>query len=352
MKPNLILGEDDEMKNIRKRNDGRYEYRMTTINGIRKSIYAKTLDDLKIKIRKFKQTIKVSLKYDKTKLEKEKTSYKFNELITSWYEVFRKPKIKEKSQESWNNSINNNLIPHFKETNVKEITESQYQMFLNSLPNSRKKEIIFTHLKAFIRYLFAKGILKRDLTLNLSAGKYEKKERKSLNLSEQTKLLQYLNTSKYKNLFYTYLITGCRRSELLTIKKSDINFKENSLFIDGTKTQSAKRLIKISNEFKSILKNQCEKSKNEYLFENLNQDKITELVHKIFKKLNIEGSTHRLRHTAVTNMYYLGIKEKQIQQIVGHANVEITRNIYTHLDDKMTKKSILKLYNNLYPTFN
>ena len=33
---------------------------------------------------------------------------------------------------------------------------------------------------------------------------------------------------------------------------------------------------------------------------------------------------------------------------LGHEKIELTQNIYTHIDRTITKKDILKLYNNLY----
>lgn len=347
---NTFIG-DNEMKNIRKRNNNLYEYRKTDFTGKRISIYAKTLTELKEKIYLHKQKTKKLLRNNTQETQKEKTSYKFNDYILNWYETFRLPNLKEKSQESWNNSIKNYIIPYFKDYNIKNLTAQQCQKFLNGINASRTKEIIFIHLKAFLVYCFGEGLLKKDITKNLTVGKYKKQTRTALNIEEQGKLLQLLENHEYKILIYFYLITGCRRNEILEITKADINFQENSLYINGTKTSSAKRLIKISEEFKLMLKQICEESKTKYLFNNLYAKKISNLVTELLDKIGVKGSTHILRHTAVTNMYYLGIKEKQIQQIVGHANVSITRNIYTHLSPETTRNKLLKLYNNLYPTY-
>ena len=43
-------------------------------------------------------------------------------------------------------------------------------------------------------------------------------------------------------------------------------------------------------------------------------------------------SAHILRHTACTRLVESWLESKVLQYIMGHANVSVTLDIYTHLD--------------------
>ena len=45
---------------------------------------------------------------------------------------------------------------------------------------------------------------------------------------------------------------------------------------------------------------------------------------------------HILRHTYATKLYYAGVDLKTAQYLLGHSNIQITLEIYTHLDKLKT----------------
>lgn len=54
-------------------------------------------------------------------------------------------------------------------------------------------------------------------------------------------------------------------------------------------------------------------------------------------------TAHMLRHTFITNMYFAGIDTLTAKEQAGHADIETTLNIYTHLDNVYKKKEVSKL---------
>ena len=44
---------------------------------------------------------------------------------------------------------------------------------------------------------------------------------------------------------------------------------------------------------------------------------------------------HGLRHTYATRLFEKGISPKIIQEALGHSNISITLNIYTHISEKL-----------------
>jgi integrase len=48
---------------------------------------------------------------------------------------------------------------------------------------------------------------------------------------------------------------------------------------------------------------------------------------------------HTFRHNYATMLYYAGIDVKEAQKLLGHANIKVTLEIYTHLDEEKSNVS-------------
>lgn len=82
----------------------------------------------------------------------------------------------------------------------------------------------------------------------------------------------------------------------------------------------------------------------------LNKDKITYPYKKILKENNISNKKfHDLRHTYATRLFELGESPKTVQELLGHSNISITLNTYTHVLEDMKESAASKL-NDLYLT--
>ena len=57
-------------------------------------------------------------------------------------------------------------------------------------------------------------------------------------------------------------------------------------------------------------------------------------------------SAHILRHTACTRLAESGLEPKELQYIMGHANVSITLDVYTHLDFSQIQKKMEEVQEN------
>ena len=139
---------------------------------------------------------------------------------------------------------------------------------------------------------------------------------------------------------------GWRRTEAKNVTIEDIDFENNSIYINGTKTKSAKRYVPISDKFKNILKENFDKMfKKDISY-------YSKTFCNYLKMLNIKKhKLHDLRHTFSTNLYYLKVQDKERQYYLGHTSIAMTNDIYTHLDPNITKEQILNLYKDLYPKF-
>lgn len=159
---------------------------------------------------------------------------------------------------------------------------------------------------------------------------------------------------------------GFRRSEVIGLKWSAIDFENDTITIDHTitqsngkliirdktKTKSSKRTLPLEPIVKSFLielkekqgknKELCGDSYNKDYLEYIcvdncgniiRPDYVTETFLKLLKRKNLKIIRfHDLRHTCASILLKNGANMKEIQAWLGHSNYNTTANLYAHLD--------------------
>lgn len=173
-------------------------------------------------------------------------------------------------------------------------------------------------------------------------------------LTEQ-EIKSLLNTpnKRYRTGNTQYLLirvaleTGMRISELINLKRSDINTITGQFMIVQSKGNKDRVSIFQQETLQEIIK-YWEKMnvESKYCFSNLNGGKLLDSnLRRSIKKLGIKSGIdrihfHLLRHTALTRMYGSTKDIRLIQQIAGHCDISTTM-IYTHISDVYIKEVLL-----------
>lgn len=326
--------EFDDMKNITKRTDGRWMGRKQ-IDGNTICIYAKTKSECKEKLTQAIQKPTIIKKQNKTKI-------KLIDFATTWFETYKKNQIGVKNQTNYLIVINKHLSKITK--SIQDITTFDLQTFFNNMPPTRMKEYALMVTKQIFKKAKELKLIKENPCDYIEKGKIQKRKIEWFNVEEQKLILNNLPTTKLGLIIKTLLLTGARPSELNGIKKSDI--KDCFLHIKGTKTSNAVRWVKISKSLQDELLSQP----NTEIF-NYSLKSLQNFFKTYTKSLNITGTLYKLRHTFASNLFYLGVPDKQRQYYMGHASAILTNDIYTTFDPTIAKKDILNLYKDLYPVF-
>lgn len=167
-----------------------------------------------------------------------------------------------------------------------------------------------------------------------------------LSKDEEKRLLEAISNHWIKPIVITALQTGMRKSEILDLKWSCINFEQR--YVDILQSKSGKpRQIPMSEKLYDVINSQLRI--NEYVFINpITKNKhsnINDVFPEFLKKANITNFTfHCLRHTVATRMVENCIDLTVVMEILGHSDIKTTMR-YAHPVPERKLKAI-KILNN------
>lgn len=244
------------------------------------------------------------------------------------------------------------------DVNIKEITKLEYEKKLNQyreIYSPRNIQLIKTIFNIFFKFIKSYYVPTFDVVLEFSLSKEDKfKERQKIKYIETNKIQEVLESITHpitKDFVTVQLLTGLRVGELLAITPEDIDIENKTLSVNKTKhasgiftspkTLSSIRTIEINDDTLKILMRYI--SASETVF-----DTNSATISYNLKKVSL--STHMFRHTHVALLVEAGVPIKVISERLGHANVDTTLSIYTHVTENM-KLDLRKKLNNLCADF-
>ena len=212
-------------------------------------------------------------------------------------------------------------------------------------------------IRSFYNYLLSMGIISNNIFNSIRNPKLEKKLPNYLSYEELGDILDSIDIStptgiRNRLLIEMFYATGCRVSELINIKMSDINFTNKSIRIMG---KGSKERIVYYGDYAQIylnmyLETEFNKDSN-YLFLNDKKDAMSVqdvevIIRYIVKDLALKThvTPHTLRHTFATHLLNNGADIKSVQELLGHASLNTT-GIYTHVSNERLKEVYLKTFN-------
>ena len=245
----------------------------------------------------------------------------------------------------------------------KEINKNHTEEYLNNLSkvnySENTKKRIFSSIKSFLNYAIEDNYISNFEIFNLKFKSSEELPDVLL-VSEVEKLINFYNHESFLSSRNITIIdfmysTGCRVSELCSLKISDIDLIEEFVRLQGK--GSKQRIVPIGSQLlinlnKYLeLRNSNPKIKSSYLFLSKNFKKIDRTaVFRLIKTtglqvgINSKIYPHTLRHSAATHMLEGGCDLRTVQEFLGHSSVSTTQ-IYT----KVTKDFLEEAFTDSHP---
>ncbi|ADK13128.1 MULTISPECIES: tyrosine-type recombinase/integrase [Clostridium] len=357
-------------------------------NRIRKTFYGKSKKDAEDKLQEYKNGLNSGLSndYDKLTLGNVCKLWLFEKIKNTV-----KPSTFERYEGVYRIYIKSSPLYPVK---LKELKSLDIQRYYNDLFNSGKSTSIIKNLdkllKSFFNYCIDEGYIVRNYCIGKSitipesnsVNENKKDDITVFTVDEQNQFINAVQDHRLKALFLLDLGTGLREGEILGLKWSDIDFENCTLsvkraikgvtLIEGTKrnyhlieqtpkTKNSIRTIPFPENLIPILeKHQLQQkeekikagpayTKNDYVFCTelglpIDPRNLRRSYERVLKNNNIPYKKfHSLRHTFATRLFENNVPLKTVQMLLGHSNINITANIYTHVMPPEKFKAIDKI---------
>jgi site-specific recombinase XerD len=178
--------------------------------------------------------------------------------------------------------------------------------------------------------------------------KPEKRIRQYIHEEDIKKAIKYiatyndnLNVQKIETVLYFLLYTGCRKSEVLNLKRDKFNFEKNNVQIYEQKLKREK-IIPFPSKFAPKLQDYFRSDREQINAFNMTEAQIDDLFGRIMSKyLGKHLSPHMLRHGSAKYLLNKGIELTCLQKILGHSDIKTTM-IYAEADEREIEKNYRK----------
>ena len=295
-----------------------------------------------------------------------------------WLETYKKPSLTEKSYLNYKRYVNNIIIPQIGGLRICEVTDVHLQKLLNSRAGKSYSDL--KHLRDTIKAMFRKA--RESRLINYDPAEFvimpiaQKGKRRSITEAERKHFLKAAENHHAGLMFKTMLYCGLRTGEVAALSWKDIDFKAHILNVVASmesgkdalkapKTAAGVRKIPIPDALYYDLQERCGEPFQPVFTQETTGNRHTEssrnkawksLVKamddsmgakwekveakdgkmRLKKVLSVVASDlvpYCLRHTYCTDLQAKGVSLKTASYLMGHTDISVTANIYTHITD-------------------
>ncbi len=212
-----------------------------------------------------------------------------------------------------------------------------------NLPTLRKFKVL---LGQMFEYAVIHEIITPDKNMATyvdikSAGNPNKMDRTPFNNEEILRLWKNKKCNEYISVILMLIYSGCRISELLNLKKTDVHLDEQWFHVRHAKTQAGIRAVPIADKTLDYFKHWYYKNDCDFL---LSTPESRKFVYRnyydsywkpLMEDLDMKHRPHDTRHTCISLLATAKVQPTIIKKIVGHSGTQsLTERVYTHLDIK------------------
>ena len=364
---------------IRKRSDGRFEWRYTdgidpkTGKLIRKSVYGQTWSECD---RKRRQIIAEKEQYGKVLSP---SSVTVEQWAQRWLDVYC-DQLKDSTKKDYASRIRNG-ISQIGKRKLKDLTNEDVQKWVNELSHDRKPKTVKNYhgvLHDALQTAVELGMIRKNPADNIILPKVGDYDMQTLPRTDVKLFLEALESDDCRRPIEFTLYTGLRISEVLGLTWSDVDIDagiitvRHQLYRQSQKEggqallispkngksrrvplpQQAVQLLRLQKQDQDIMKAGSYgiwKNPLDLVFTNpLGDAMVEQTVRKHCKKAfraigRDDMRFHDLRHTYAVYMIQSGVDYKTISGNMGHYSVSFTMDTYAHVTEEMERESAQKL---------
>ncbi|SFD31117.1 site-specific integrase [Ruminococcus albus] len=377
------------------RPDGRYRFTYTDVNGSTKDVYSWRLDK--------NDPLPKGKRKDLSLREKEKQIEQdmFNQIVSNGgnYTVLSlvekyvalKTGVRHSTEAGYKTVINLLKKDSFGQKRIDKVKLSDAKAWLIKLQQTDGKGYSSIHsIRGVLRPAFQMAenddlIRKNPFQFELATVVVnDSVTREAITRKQQRDYMKFIKEDKHFCKYYEGIFilfnTGLRISEFCGLTVSDIDFKKKRInverqlirtrqmeyIIEAPKTESGVRYVPMTDEVSKCFQSIIEKriiptkepnveghtgflflDKNDMPMVSLHWEKymqhIREKYNSIYRVPMPKITPHVCRHTFCSNMAKSGMNPKTLQYIMGHSDISVTLNTYTHVKIEDAENELSRL---------
>lgn len=303
----------------------------------------------------------------------------FGTWLNYWYRFYIKPKIRETTQGTYEDTIYLHIMPNLGDVPIDKLTHDDIQQFYITQKKSGRltrverfgpqlSDRTIRHFHIICHASLEKAVYEKWIESNPSTGcKIPPKKQREMQILSREELFRFLIQAKeegYYELFLLEIATGLRRGELLALQWSDLNTTTGELRINKQwvcvkgkktisepKTKASIRTIVLPTPVVNVLTSMKNHSTSSWMFPSpvksdspLDPTALGRRFRLILQHANCTPIRfHDMRHTFATNALQSGMDVKTLSSIIGHVSTATTLNVYSHITDEMQRHAAAKL---------
>ena len=315
--------------------------------------------------------------------------------LERWLLDYCKSNLSPRGYERYESIVWVHLVPNIGNITLTQLKPEHLQRLYTDKLNEGKSPLtvkyIHTVIHKALQTALKWGLLNRNAANGVDIPKAHHKDMQVWDDFEVRHFLEAIKDSEYFPLFYTALFTGARRSELLALRWSDIDFlfcqmsisrslhhlKDGSYIFTEPKSAKSKRTIALSPDAIHVLREH--QARQEVKWATIG--KLLTNNDLVFSALRYVGNTveakplcpntvsrawtmlatkaglkairlHDARHTHATLMLKSGIHPKIVQERLGHASIQITLDTYSHVTPGLQEAAAARFDKLIFPKYN
>ena len=292
-----------------------------------------------------------------------------SEFLNRWLDDSVKDNVAHRTFHNYHSQVKNHINPMLGRVKLKNLSPAHVQSFYRSMLDKGLSGSSVRYAHAVLRRALGQAVkwslIPRNVCEAVDPPKVQCEEITPLSREEPRKLLDVASRSsdRFETLYVVALACGLRQGELLGLKWSDIDLDTRALRVNrqlqrhrgggglvfSEPKNASRRNINLPSQAVDALKRQKvrqaeEKLKAGPLYEERDLVFASEygtpldaqnVVNRSFKPLLKKAELpdirfHDLRHTCATLLLSKGVHPKYVQNLLGHASIKITLDLYSH----------------------
>ncbi len=363
---------------IYQRNDGRWVASISLEGNKRKTFYGKTRKEVQ-------QKLKTALHQQQQGTLVVAPQQKVGPFLEQWLEDVHKHTVRPRTYERYESMLRLHIVPGIGHHQLQKLAPQHLQQFYSQKLEEDLSPTTVASFHKMLHLAFEKAVrwnlIARNICDSVDPPRTKHYEIQPLNEEQIQRFLTTVEGHRLEALFVLALATGMRRGEIMALKWQDVNLSTGMLqvrrilthmpaklngkggYVEAEpKTERSRRSIAIASfaleklkvhrmrQLETKLKAGSLWRENDLVFcssvgghLHSSRDIFTQFK-KLLKKADLpDVRFHDLRHSSATMLLSLGIHPKVVQEMLGHSQIAMTMDIYSHVLPTMQIEAVGKL---------